>query len=130
MADRFAIFAGFLSAVTGLSVWAVWANSPEWYWQLLVAVVALLASLCALVPRVKNWAEQAGLARELASQYGRLVGDLTDLTNLQVIDQVRAGRVVDDFQITKEKKDQLRGLRDRLVIKRDKAIREAKAATP
>ena len=74
------------------------------------------AAICALVPRVKNYGELAGAARELASRYGSLEGDLLDLSKADPVDQERARTIVTDFQATKEKKDALRGLPDRTKV--------------
>jgi hypothetical protein len=127
-ADAFSTAAGLLSALTGLSAWTLLTNLPGWPAQLLVGFVSLAAAACALVPRVRNFAEEAGLARELASQYGRFIGDLTDLQETQVTDQARARRVIEAFQITKEKKDSLRGLRNRAIIEIEQADEQARIA--
>jgi len=100
-----------------------------------VSAVALAAAICALVPRVRNYAELAGQARELTSRYGGLVGDLIDLAHAQSLDQDRARQVVTEFGSIKEKKDALRGLPDRTTVElrsaeaaRELALARAKAA--
>ncbi len=112
-ADSWAIAAGILSAITSLSIWPLLEKGSDPPQLVLVSTVALLAAICALVPRVKNYAELAGQARELSSRYGSLKGDLIDLANTKPLDQERARVVVTEFQATKEKKDALRGLPDR-----------------
>jgi hypothetical protein len=62
---------------------------------------------------VKNYAEMAGKAREVATAYGPLVGDLLDcLEEAEASKGSDASRrsVVDAFQATKAKKDELRYL--------------------
>jgi hypothetical protein len=61
-----------------------------------------------------NYAEMAGQARELASRYGSLLGDLVDLdVTPHRVDQQVALAVVTAFEATKQKKDALRRLPDR-----------------
>jgi len=105
-ADRWAVTSGVLSAVAGLSVWATLLQSAWWWAQILVAVVSLLSAIAALVPRVKNFGEMAGHARQLSSAYGRVEGQLVDAhewkrnRNEQVLQ-----KVVEDFDNTKSSKD-------------------------
>lgn len=48
------------------------ANAP---WAvLLTSAVALGAAVCALVPRIKNYSENAALSRDLAGRYGQTLG--------------------------------------------------------
>ena len=112
-ADTWAIAAGVLAALTSLSIWPVLGQDSSPFAKFIISAVALLAAICALVPRVKNYGELAGQARELSSQYGSLVGDLTDLANMKPLDQQLAQALIARFQSTKEKKDALRGLPDR-----------------
>ena len=81
--------------------------------KVVVSLVAFAAALCALVPRVKNYGELAGQARELTSRYGGVVGDLLDLAKMEALDSDAARPVVEEFEAIKEKKDGLRGLPDR-----------------
>ncbi len=112
-ADSWAIAAGILSAITSLAIWPLLEKGSDPPQLVLVSTVALLAAICALVPRVKNYAELAGQARELSSRYGTLTGELIDLANADPLDQQQARAVVTEFQAIKEKKDSLRGLPDR-----------------
>jgi hypothetical protein len=112
-ADAWAIAAGVLGAVTSLSIWPVLGQDSSPFAKFAISAVALLAAVCALVPRVKNYGEMAGQARELSSQYGSLVGELADLANMKPLDQQQAHALITRFQSTKEKKDALRGLPDR-----------------
>jgi len=113
VADSWAIAAGVLSAITSLSIWPVLGQESTSLAKVAISTVAMLAAICALVPRVKNYAEMAGQARELSSLYGHLKGELMDLTNMQPLDQQQIRVVIEEFQATQEKKNSLRGLPDR-----------------
>ena len=59
-ADFWAILAGVLAALTSLAIFPVLGDSSTVLEKLTVSAVALAAAICALVPRVKNYAEFAG----------------------------------------------------------------------
>lgn len=111
-ADAWAIAAGIVAAVTGLAIFPT-AESGGTVAKVLVSLAGFLAAVFALVPRVKNYAEMAGKAREVATLYGPLVGDLLDC-----LEEAEAGRgsdaarrsVIEAFQTAKSKKDELRYL--------------------
>jgi hypothetical protein len=111
-ADAWAIAAGVLAAITGLAIFPT-ADSGETLAEIAVAVTGFLAAVFALVPRVKNYAEMAGKAREIATSYGPLRGDLMD-----ALADAEAGKgsdtsrrsVIEAFQTAKAKKDELRYL--------------------
>jgi hypothetical protein len=112
-ADAWSVAAGALAALTSLSIFPILtANAADWM-KWVVSAAAMLAAVCALVPRVRSYGELAGQAREVSSRYGRLTGELMDLARAEYLDQDRARYVVTEFQATKEKKDSLRGLADR-----------------
>jgi hypothetical protein len=115
-ADNWAIAAGILAALTSLAIFPILDDDSTVIEKAFISLVALAAAICALIPRVKNYAELAGAARELSSRYGSLEGDLIDLSNAKPMDQERARTVVVEFQATKEKKDALRGLPDRATV--------------
>jgi hypothetical protein len=139
-ADVFGLVAGLVSALTGLAIWPVLATGNATSSQLtpgaiVISVAAMVAAVAALVPRVMNFAEMAGQARELASRYGAVLGQLEDLVHVKEIDQDAARAIVDEFQATKQKKDALRRLpgRDEVEIRnadarRRRAEAEARAA--
>jgi hypothetical protein len=112
-ADSWAILAGVLASLTSLAIFPVLTETSTPFAKAFVSAVALLAAICALIPRVKNYAELAGQARELSSRYGGITGDLIDLAHASSIDQQQARAVVTEFETIKEKKDALRGLPDR-----------------
>ena len=112
-ADFWAILSGILAAITSLAIFPVLGESPTTQEKAVVSAFALLAAICALVPRVRNYGELAGQARELSSRYGGIYGDLVDLSLAPTIDQDRALAIVDEFESIKSKKDGLRGLPDR-----------------
>jgi hypothetical protein len=123
-ADAWAIAAGILASLTSLAIFPIVGDGSSTLAKGVVSAVALAAAICALVPRVRNYAELAGQARELTSRYGGLVGDLIDLAHAQAFDQDRARQVVTEFGSIKEKKDALRGLPDRATVE----LRSAEAA--
>jgi hypothetical protein len=130
LADAWAILAGVLAALTSLSIFPVLGEGATDLQRGVVSAAALLAAICALVPRVKNYAELAGQARELSSRYGGVTGDLLDLAKAEVIDQEAARALVAEFGSIKEKKDALRGLPDRekVEIRRADMARRASEA--
>jgi len=123
LADRFAIASGTVSALTGLSIWSSLTHTSSYWSKAIVSAAALIAAMLALVPRIKNYADNAGQARELSSRYGNVLGKLIDLTapvsgdshvmGAAVTDPEVVRSVIAEFQATKEKKDALRNLPDR-----------------
>lgn len=109
-ADWWALVSGCLAALTSLAIWPVLTDSSTWWQKSLVSAAAFAAAVCALVPRIWNFAEHAGQARELSSRYGELKGSLKDLAYAHQFDDSVARDVVARFQSTKEKKDALPGL--------------------
>ncbi|WP_199512602.1 hypothetical protein [Nucisporomicrobium flavum] len=109
-ADAFAISAALLSALTGLAVWAALSSTEDWWGQAAVSFVAMAAAAIGIVPKVKNYGETAGKARELSSQYGSIKGRLAD-----ALEWARAGgyddgflrQLVNDFEAAKRSKDSL-----------------------
>ena len=135
LADGWALASGALAAATGLAIFPILTDASSDFEKLLVSAAAFLAAIFALIPRVKNYAELAGQARELTSRYGGIVGDLLDLTKVQPFPAQAALPVVTEFEVIKQKKDGLRGLpdRERIEIKlaelrRQLAEAEAQAA--
>lgn len=115
-ADIWAILAGISSGVTGLSVWPLLSEGSGLPPKVLLSTMAFLSLLCGLMPRVKNYAELAASAREIASQYGNLTGMLADLVALAGRDglddryQHSARATVTQFEKVKAKKDLLQDL--------------------
>jgi len=118
-ADACSLGAGIISAVTSLAIWPLLTGvsgtqvttvSPG---AILFSAAALAAAVIALLPRVFSFGEMAGHARELASGYGSMVGDLEDLVLEREFDPVAARPVVERFEATKAKKDALRRLPNR-----------------
>jgi hypothetical protein len=112
-ADSWSIAAGVLAALTSLSIFPVLSDDATDWQRFLVAAAAFAAAICALIPRVKNYAELAGQARELSSRYGGVIGDLMDLAEANPFPAEAARAVIDDFESIKARKDSLRGLPDR-----------------
>lgn len=115
-ADGWSITASLMSAVTGLAIWPVVTTDPGVWATITVAVVALLSSAASVIPRVKSYAEAAGLARELSAEYGRLLGQFEALESTSkahgLITDPAVLTLVADFQKTKVRKDSLPGLGD------------------
>jgi len=128
LADNWAILAGVLASLTSLAIFPILGDNSTTLAKGIVSAVALLAAICALVPRVKNYAELAGQARELSSRYGSVTGGLVDLANAQAIDQEQARAIVTEFQSIKEKKDTLRGLPDRATVEIRRIDMDSKVA--
>lgn len=116
-ADCWAIAAGVLSAITGLAVWPTFDADSDTAVQLVVSAGAFLTALCVLVPRVKNYAEHAGDARQLTTQYAEVKGQLLDILSLhregKDVNQETQRSVVATFKVIKSKKDLLRYLPER-----------------
>ncbi|MEV6268210.1 hypothetical protein AB0L64_13615 [Kribbella sp. NPDC051936] len=113
LADRWALTAGVLAAITSLSVWATLAETANGWAQALVAIIGVLSSFAALVPRIKNYAEEAGQARQLSTRYGRVYGKLVD-ARLWAEDHATDSvlrQVLEEFEDVKADKDQLRYIR-------------------
>jgi hypothetical protein len=125
-ADWWAIVAGGLAAFTGLAIFPVITDSSTDLAKGFVALFAFAAAICALVPRVMNYAESAGQARELTSRYGGIVGDLLDLAKANPFLPEAARPVVEAFESIKEKKDGLRRLPDRADAEASRYIKEVK----
>jgi hypothetical protein len=113
LADGWSFASGALAAATGLAIFPVLTDTSSDFAKLLVSLAAYLAAIFALIPRIRNYAEIAGQARELTSRYGGVVGDLVDLTKAQPFPADAARAIVTEFEAIKEKKDGLRGLPDR-----------------
>jgi hypothetical protein len=126
LADFWAISAGILAALTSLSIFPVLGDGSTDIEKGAISIAAFLAAVCALIPRIKNYAEFAGQARELSSRYGSVVGELIDLAQASPIPQEAARTILTEFESIKEKKDALRGLRDRDTIELRRTEQERK----
>lgn len=113
-ADAWSISAGVLATVAGLSAWKLITDQTDAAWAvLLTSAVALAAAVCALVPRIKNYSENAALSRDLASRYGQSLGTLTDAAQWRAsgsYDDVEVRRAVTEFEAIKKTKDSMRYL--------------------
>jgi hypothetical protein len=119
-ADVLAVASAIVASITGLSIWPLLETGTD-VGKAIFSAGALFAALLAALPRIFNFAEMAGGARELASRYGAIVGDLVDLDALNGnYNQSAALMVVTEFEATKAKKDNLRRLpdKDRVIAKR------------
>ncbi|MBK8447085.1 MAG: hypothetical protein IPL41_10525 [Micropruina sp.] len=105
-ADRWAIAAGLLAAVTSLTVWATLEESTSNWARAAVAIFSLATAVCALFPRVKNYGEMAGHARELSARYGQILGDLFNLwDHPSALSTPAAHEVITAFDAVKAAKD-------------------------
>ncbi len=126
-ADFWALLAGLVSAVTGLSLWPL-METPTTLGQIVFSAGALFAAVSALVPRIFNFGEMAGQARELTSRYGRVLGDLVDLSQADEFDTPQARAIVEEFEAIKERKDSLRRLPDKTNVLIERANAQRKLA--
>ncbi|WP_412737318.1 hypothetical protein [Krasilnikovia sp. MM14-A1259] len=109
-ADGYAIAAAFLSTVTSLTFWGFLNVANSWWAQTIASAAAFAAAAAAIIPRVKNYSEAAGKARQLATQYGTIKGRLTDAqvwSAANVADDTALRQVVEDFEAIKSSKDAL-----------------------
>jgi hypothetical protein len=123
-ADFWAIAAGIVASITGLAIFPVLNDSSTTTEKAIVTLFAFTAAVFALVPRIRNYAEEAGEARTIATAYGPLVGRLLDARaaiDAEQSDPEAVRAVIDDFEAAKAKKDQLRYLRS------DRRLRTARA---
>jgi hypothetical protein len=131
-ADFWAVSAAILAAATAIAVWPVLDEDSSNWETWLVSAGALLSGVCASVPRVMNYGERAGAARELASSYGSVLGVLTDLrhvstTLLRSKYHAEALKALADFDSVKKKKDALRrvGTREEILAERHRKATKA-----
>lgn len=111
-ADTWSISAGLLAAVAGLSAWKLVTDQKDVLWAILAtSILALAAGVSALVPRIKNYAENAALSRELAARYGQSKGVLINtfswMSSPNANDAV-VRAVVSEFETIKKSKDSMR----------------------
>lgn len=134
-ADWWAVAAGLIASITGLAIFPVADDPSDDRAKFVVAFFALAAGICALVPRVKNYGEMAGRARELSSVYGPLVGRLLDAlvaARAGTADQAELRAVLIDFESAKARKDQLRflGREKKRLAAREKAEQQVNLLVP
>jgi hypothetical protein len=111
-ADWWAIAAGLIAAMTSLAIWPT-TDSKETWAVALVAAGAFTSAVCALMPRIKNYGEWAGKGREIATQYGSIVGPLWDLNIVMAsdpahVDNAAVRSLVDEFEKIRAAKNELR----------------------
>jgi hypothetical protein len=113
-ADFWAILAGILGAISGstmiATMFAAAGDTESNVAKAVASACAVASSLCALVPRVKGYAEESGAARVLPAHYGSIYGRLLDLMEQHRVNEHAAQAIVTELQAVKEKKDLLRGL--------------------
>jgi hypothetical protein len=134
-ADSWALLAAVVASGTAIAIWPVLGEDSSTWETWLVSLGALLSGICASVPRLMNYGERAGAARELTSSYGAVLGVLTDLrhvssTSLRSKYEANALKALAEFDSAKQKKDALRrvGTRDEILAKRHrKATKKRKS---
>ena len=128
LADRYAIIASLISAVTGLAAWGTIAASTKWWGQVLVGVMAFAAAVVAVIPKVRGYSDCALKAASLATEYGQVLGDLEDsLNELQSHDQnaqSHSQAAVGEFEKIREKKNNLRPFPKKLAKELDEKRKE------
>ncbi|MEV6600163.1 hypothetical protein AB0M36_25445 [Actinoplanes sp. NPDC051346] len=109
-ADGYAIAAAILSTITSLAIWGILTESSSWWTKALASAAALAAAAAAILPRVKNYPEAAGKARQLATQYGTIKGRLVDAqvwSSANIAEDTALRQVVEEFEAIKSGKDSL-----------------------
>jgi hypothetical protein len=129
LADRYAIVAAILSALSGLAVWPVIEGLPGLKGRIIVSVVALASSVSILIPKIRGYAECAKSAFSIGERYGDVLGALVDAREKFVAKDPNApmlGRLaVEKFQEVRKAKEALKPYPRDLELKR-KAIEESK----
>lgn len=112
LADRYAISASLISAVTGLGAWGTIAASTKWWGQAAVGVMAFAAAGAAVIPKVRGYSDCALKAAPLSTEYGKVLGTLEDALNElrsgNPNAQTHAREAIAAFEDAKRKKDALK----------------------
>ncbi|MFE0523152.1 hypothetical protein [Streptomyces sp. NPDC058954] len=90
-ADFISACSNTLAALTGLTIWATVQTDPAWWAKVLVALAALSSAVLGFLPSIYHWSDKATKARQLASEYGHLYGEL-----LKAKGKILKGEVVSD----------------------------------
>lgn len=110
-ANIWALVSGVAASITALTIWPLISENAELWAKLIVSSLAFITAISALVPKVLRYSEMAERGQELASEYGRALGLLTDLVTAKgAIDQKRARKAVEVFGLAKTRKDRLEHL--------------------
>ena len=120
LADRYAITASLICAITGLTSWATIAASTKWWGQVVVGLMAFAAAAVAVIPKVRHYNECANNAQPLAAEYAQALGalrnSLSELKSSNPDAQDHASEAVKRFDETKKKKDDLRPFPSKLQL--------------
>ncbi len=130
-ADTWSISAGLFAAIAGLAAWKLVTDTRAGWAIILTSGLALAAALSALVPRIKNYAENAALSRELAARYGQTRGALTDTLewmNSNLADDAAVRAAVAEFEAIKKSKDSMRYVPIRSEATRKELLRKKSLA--
>ncbi len=119
-ADRWSWISVGGSTLTGLAVWSTLAASTAWPAVLIVSVVAFVSALAGAAPKIGRYEDTAKDAAALASRYGHVIGELTDVKEALVDSdsrpeiQTAARMAVASFEEVKKDKDALSPISHRL----------------
>jgi hypothetical protein len=106
-----------------LSVVGTIDKSTRVWAQVLVAVISVSSAIAASVPRVKQYGEMAGHARQLCTTYGKVEGELLNAYECPPAQRSEAvlQKVITNFDAVKSLKDaNLRDLPPRPIVKSSK----------
>lgn len=99
----------FLSLVTGLSAWALIANSPELLAQITVTCVTLISGVLVLVPTAFHWRADLDEVNDLTPRFGNLY-----LRMLDSRDSFEAGQQPEGLDKLYQEFDELKARKDKL----------------
>jgi len=123
LADRYAIGAAALAALTALGVWGTLADSTQILAAVAVSVASIATALVTAIPKIKGWAECAGAVPGLVARYGHTIGDLENaraaLTHGLAGADRQAERARAEFEAVKADKQRLRPFPTALQEERD-----------
>jgi hypothetical protein len=122
-ANRHAIIAGIISAITSLAAWPALSSSPGWWARLFVSGLALSAAVVAIIPTTLNYSDGAQKATSLIAEYGHHIGVLRDariaLEEGTDVDEDYLRSIHAAFEATKVKKDAVRPFPRKLQAQRN-----------
>lgn len=110
-ADRYAVLAGTLSAVTGLSIWGTVAASADPRAQIAVGFVGLAAAVVALIPKTCGFADCAQNAFDIDADYAKVEGGL--IVALQGLQAGQPG-AMQAAEAARQKLGEIRARKERL----------------
>lgn len=111
-ADRFALVAAGISALTGAAIWTTLSDSTKWWAQTVVAAMAAAAAMVGMWPKQAGYSDCAMKSAGLAGDYGRVLVKLR-LAHDHWTSGLPDGEkellaAIEEFQTTREQKQNLK----------------------